>query len=81
MKRYYFDMCEDGDIAVDDEGMELRALEAVQGEAARTLADMTRDAMRRGATGAEQRMSIDVRDDAGLVLQLKCTLAVVQLKH
>jgi hypothetical protein len=36
-------------------------------EAARSLADMARDAIRRSPNGAEHRMSIDVRDDAGPV--------------
>jgi hypothetical protein len=40
MARYYFDMREGDQIAPDEEGMELRTMEAVQEEAARTLADM-----------------------------------------
>ena len=55
----------------DDEGMELHILQAVQAEAARALADIARDAIRRSPNGAEHRMSIDVRDDAGPVLQVR----------
>jgi hypothetical protein len=52
MPRYYFDMREGDEIAPDDEGMELHTIEAVQEEAARSLADMARDAIRRSPNGA-----------------------------
>jgi hypothetical protein len=39
-------MREGDEIAPDEEGMDLRAIEAVQEEAARTLADMARDSIR-----------------------------------
>ena len=51
MARYYFDMREGDQIAPDEEGMELRTMEAVQEEAARTLADMARDAIRGRSNG------------------------------
>jgi hypothetical protein len=73
MPRYYFDMREGDEIAPDEEGMELRTLEAVQEEAARTLADMARDAIRGHSNGAGHQMSIEVRDEAGPVLQVKFT--------
>ena len=55
MARYYFDMREGDQIAPDEEGMELRTMEAVQEEAARTLADMARDAIRGRSDGRDTR--------------------------
>jgi hypothetical protein len=82
MPRYYFDMREGDEIARDEEGMELETLEEVQEEAARTLADMAKDGIRGGRTnGARGPMSIEVRDAAGPVLQVKFTLEVRQLRH
>ena len=81
MPRYYFDMREGDDIAPDEEGMDLRTIEAVQEEVARTLADMARDAIRRPTDGAGPQMSIEVRDDAGPVMQVKFTFEVHQLRH
>jgi hypothetical protein len=45
MGRYYFDLRDDNGITVDDEGMELPGLERAREEAARSLADMARDAI------------------------------------
>jgi Domain of unknown function (DUF6894) len=59
-------------IAPDDEGMEPCTLEAIQEEAARSLADMAPDAiLRNSPNSAERRMSIEVGDDAGPVMQGK----------
>jgi hypothetical protein len=45
MSRYYFDLREAGELAVDDEGLELPILEAVRIEAARSLVDIARHAV------------------------------------
>jgi hypothetical protein len=37
MPKYYFDLCDDGAVAVDEEGMELSSLAAVQAEVGRRL--------------------------------------------
>jgi hypothetical protein len=81
MSRYYFDMREGDEIAPDEEGMDLRTIEAVQEEAARTLADMARDAIRGHRDGADHQMSIEVRDEAGPVMQVKFTFKVHQYRH
>jgi hypothetical protein len=60
--RYYFDMREGDEIAPDEEGME------VQEEAAHTLADMARDTVRQYHDRNAHRMSVEVRDDDGPVL-------------
>jgi uncharacterized protein DUF6894 len=76
MRRYYFDLREGDDLAADDEGLELPSIERVQEEAARSLADMARDAVRKNHDGAGHRMSIEVRDDGGPVLQVKFTFEI-----
>jgi hypothetical protein len=82
MPRYFFDLREGDDLAVDEEGMELRDLEAVHEEAARSLADLARDEVRRVAKhGGGHEMAIEVRDEAGPVLQVMLTFAVNRLKH
>jgi hypothetical protein len=67
---------EGDDIAPDDEGMELATIEAVQEDAARALADMARDAVRKNNDGAGRQIAIDVRDDEGPVLQVTFTFAI-----
>ena len=73
MPRYFFDLRDGDDLAVDEEGMELRSIQAVQEEAARSLADMARDEVRRhaGDPTKRHRMAIEVRDENGPVLQVK----------
>ena len=80
MRRYYFDIREGDEIFPDEEGLELSTIEKVQEEAARSLADMARDAI--GTLGTSSRqMSIEVRDDSGPVLHLKFTFAVERRRH
>ena len=81
MIRYYFDMREGDSIATDEDGLELASIEAVQEEAARSLADMARDAVRKRNDGAGHQMSIDVRDDTGPVLQVKFTFEINRNRH
>jgi hypothetical protein len=80
MPRYYFDLRDGEDLAVDEEGMELRDIATVQEEAARSLADMARDAVRSPAymRGQIHRMAIEVRDKTGPVLQVKFTFEVAR---
>ena len=80
MRRYYFDIREGDEIFPDEEGLELSTIEKVQEEAARSLADMARDAVRT-LGGNSQQMSIEVRDDGGPVLQLKFTFEVERRRH
>jgi hypothetical protein len=76
MKRYYFDIRDGDQIIPDEEGLELSTLEKVQEEAARSLADMARDAVRGQLHGTAQRIAIEVRDDTGPVLQVRFTFEV-----
>lgn len=71
MPRYYFDLRDETGTALDEEGLELSGPRAVQAEAAKSLADMARDAVLSApATGGKQRMAIDVRDANGPVMQV-----------
>jgi hypothetical protein len=78
MVHYYFDVRDGGDLSVDDLGIELRDIEAVQMEAMQSLADMAWDAIRsQGYDGSRsRRMAIEVRDGSGPVLQARFTVEV-----
>ena len=82
MPRYFFDLRDGDDIAVDEEGLELKDIRAVQEEAARSLADMTRDEVRRHSNDPNKRhrMAIEVRDDTGPVLQVKFAFEINKQK-
>lgn len=81
MSRYYFDMRDDDDVASDEEGLELPTIESVQEEAARSLADMARDAVQTHRDGTRRPMAIEVRDDNGSVLQARFTFEVEKQRH
>jgi uncharacterized protein DUF6894 len=75
MAVYYFDLRDGDAFAVDDQGMELRDVEAAQAEAARSLAGIAWDVMR--FTGAQaQQMTIEVRDVHGPVMDVKLGFAI-----
>ena len=76
MPRYFFYFLVGHDIVPDDEGLELNSVEAVQEEAARSLADMAREAIRKQYDGAGQQMAIDVRDDSGPVLRVTFSFTI-----
>ena len=81
MPRYYFDIKEGDDFAPDEEGLELSTLQAAQEEAARSLADIARDAVRKDYDGAGHEMAIEVRDDNGPVLHVKFTFEIDRNRH
>jgi hypothetical protein len=75
LKRYYFDLREGNELARDEEGMELRSMERVKQEAAKTLADMVRDPVLSDMTnGLARQLAIEVRTDCGPVLQARFSL-------
>jgi uncharacterized protein DUF6894 len=82
MARYFFDLRDEDDIAFDEEGLELKDIRAVQDEAARSLADMGRDEVRRhaGDPNKRRRMAIEVRDDNGPVLEVKFAFEISKHK-
>jgi hypothetical protein len=69
--RYYFDVRYGDTINADEEGMEFLTLSEVQEEAARSLADTLRypESCQAG-DGAAHRISIEVRDENGPVLEV-----------
>jgi hypothetical protein len=71
MPRYFFDVRDGDNVAPDDEGLELPATEAAWDEAAHSLADMLRDAVRMQRQGEDHRMAVEVRDDNGPVLTVE----------
>ena len=81
MPRYYFDLLEGDLLALDEEGLELSSLRAVQAEAAKSLADMARDAVHTFPPAmGRQDMAIEVRDEIGPLLQVKFTFEVESLR-
>lgn len=80
MPRYYFDIREGDEFAPDEEGLVLASLQAAQDEAARSLADMARDTIRK-VDGAGHQMAIGVRDEHGPVLEMRLSFAVDRHKH
>jgi hypothetical protein len=82
MTRYYFDLRDNGELAVDEEGLELPNLQAVQIEAARSLVDMAKHAIwTKADTVLDHRMAIEVRDESGPVLEAKFTFELEQHKQ
>ena len=77
MPRYNFDLLDEDVIALDDEGLELPGLRAVQVEAAKSLADMARDALHTFPPAIGRRnMAIEVRDEIGSLMQVRFTFEV-----
>ncbi|WP_309296303.1 DUF6894 family protein [Bradyrhizobium sp. Ce-3] len=67
MARYYFDLRDGCGLAIDEEGLEMPDLAAVQEEAARALADMIRDSVRGQNL---DRAAVEVRDHNGPILEV-----------
>ncbi|WP_439399397.1 DUF6894 family protein [Bradyrhizobium sp. PMVTL-01] len=77
MPRYYFHLRKGNQVAHDEEGMDLREMEAVQNEAAHALSDLARDAIREAsALGVACNLTIEVRDENGLVMQVRFQFAI-----
>ncbi|MGL9622415.1 hypothetical protein QRQ56_31020 [Bradyrhizobium sp. U531] len=75
MPPYFFDLLDEGVLSIDDEGLELPDLRAVQAEAAKSLADVARDAVHAFPPAKGLRsMAIEVRNEAGSCLQVKFTI-------
>lgn len=70
MTRYYFDLVDDDGLFPDEEGLELADFRAAQVEAAKSLADMARDATYESGSSSKRHMAIAVRDDAGPVMHV-----------
>ena len=71
MPRYYFDLKDSYGTAVDEEGLDLRDLEAARSEAALSLGAMARDAVSTINGNGSDQMEIEVRDDDGPVMVVR----------
>lgn len=77
MPRYYFDLVDEGELFPDEEGLELTDLRAVQAEAAKSLADMARDAVHTASADTGRRhMAVQVRDEFSQLMEVKFTFAI-----
>jgi hypothetical protein len=82
MTLYFFDMRDGAKLFVDEEGVELPDLKAVQIEAARSLGGMTKQTLWTKATSVlGHRMAVEVRDATGPVLQAKFTFEIERHKQ
>ena len=80
MPRYYFDLKDGNGTTPDEEGLDLRDLDAAQDEAARSLGGMAHDAVATlSGSGAEQ-MEIEVRHDDGPVMTVRFSFAISRNK-
>jgi hypothetical protein len=68
--RYYFDHRDWDGLAVDDDGVELRSMEAVQIEAMNSMREVLRWPLRAGA------VSVEVRDDKGQVMSVRFAIEI-----
>jgi len=77
MALYFFDLRDDAEFVVDEDGTELRDMRAVQDETALTLSGLAWDAMRsEGVMG--QQMIIEVRDAHGPVMEARLAFEIAR---
>ena len=77
MALYFFDLRDEAEFVVDEEGTDLRDMRAVQDETARALSGLAWDAMRSdGVKG--QKMIIEVRDAHGPVMEVKLSFEIAR---
>ena len=69
MRRYFFDLRDGDDLAVDEEGLELPNLLRAQEEAVSSLAEFVRERVIEAVHDA-QDMAIEVRDEDGPILKV-----------
>ena len=71
MKRYYFDLRDQDDLAVDEEGLELPDMDAVRAEAMRSIVDAVQD-----VTIVSGEIAVEVRDDLGPVMTARFDMSI-----
>jgi hypothetical protein len=71
MPRFYFDLQDNDGLVIDDEGVELD-VDALQKEAAFTMADAVRDKLRGPAKAGE--IAVQVRDDVGKIMRFRVAI-------
>jgi hypothetical protein len=78
MAHYYFDMREGDELITDEEGLELRDMQAVQKEAARVLAGFAWDSVGSFNGAQSHQMAIAVRDEHCPVMEVKFSFEIVR---
>jgi len=73
MTLYYFSLRDDRGLFADENGIDLRDETAAQEEAARVLSDKARDAVYSFKGANDYKMSVEVRDDDGPVMNASLT--------
>ena len=76
--RYYFDLRDGDELIIDEEGLVLRDMRAVQKEAALTLSGFARDSVESCNGAQSQQMVIAVRDEHGRVMEVKFSFEIVR---
>lgn len=74
---YFFDLRDEAEFVVDEEGTDLRDMRAVQDETARALSGLAWDAMRSDGVKGQQ-IIIEVRDAHGPVMQVKLLFEIAR---
>jgi hypothetical protein len=71
MARYYFDLRDGDEFIPDEQGTELRDIEAAQDEAARALGGLAWDAISNFNGVRSAQMAVEVRDGVGPVMRVR----------
>jgi len=70
MARYFFDVIADGELAPDEEGMNLPNLDAARREASRSLAELARDTLRSDGVPRLVKNYIRMRPEVNILLSI-----------
>ena len=77
MVHYYFDLRDGEELTIDEEGLELRDVQAVQKEAALVLSGFARDVGSFNGAQSHQ-MAIAVRDEDGPVMEVRFSFEIIR---
>ncbi|QOZ73659.1 DUF6894 family protein [Bradyrhizobium arachidis] len=78
MGLYFFDFRDGENLILDEEGLDLRDMIAVQREAARALAGLAWDSMASFNSSQIHQMAIAVRDKSGPVMEVEFAFKIVR---
>ncbi|MFT4117490.1 DUF6894 family protein [Bradyrhizobium sp.] len=83
MTRYYFDLRDGDELALDQEGLELPAIEAAEREAVRSLAELARGEVliSRRDDRSFDRLGVEVRDDSGPLFKVRFFFESDRTRH
>jgi hypothetical protein len=78
MGLYFFDFRDGDERVLDEEGLELRDMMAVQNEAARALAGLAWDSIANFKSAEIHQMAIEVRDRYGPVMEVEFSFKIIR---